>query len=55
MGNFSGEEKRSLLKTASKNYRKNPTNTNDRKLKMAQYQLAGIYILRNRQNTFKIR
>ena len=32
------------MKTASKNYRKNPTNTNARKLKMAQYQLAGIYI-----------
>ena len=30
--------------TASKNYRKNPTNTNALKLKTAQYQLAGIYI-----------
>ena len=37
-------EKRALVKTASKNYRKNPTNTNARKLKKAQYQLAGIYI-----------
>ena len=32
------------MKTASKNYRKKPTNTNTRKLKTAQYQLAGIYI-----------
>ena len=37
-------EKRALVKTASKNYRKNPTNTNTLKLKTAQYQLAGIYI-----------
>ena len=37
-------EKRALVKTASKNYRKNPTNTNVLKLKTAQYQLAGIYI-----------
>ena len=37
-------EKRALVKTASKNYRKNPTNTNARKLKTTQYQLAGIYI-----------
>ena len=37
-------EKRTLVKTASKNYRKNPTNTNALKLKTAQYQLAGIYI-----------
>ena len=44
MGNFSGERKRALVKTSSKNYRKNPTNTNARKLKTAQYQLAGIYI-----------
>ena len=34
-------EKRALVKTASKNYRKNPTNTKARKLKTAQYQLAG--------------
>ena len=37
-------EKRVHVKTASKSYRKNPTNTNARKLKTAQYQLAGIYI-----------
>ena len=37
-------EKRALVKTASKNYRKNPTNTKALKLKTAQYQLAGIYI-----------
>ena len=37
-------EKRALVKRASKNYRKNPTNTNALKLKTAQYQLAGIYI-----------
>ena len=37
-------EKRALVKTAPKNYRKNPTNTNALKLKTAQYQLAGIYI-----------
>ena len=37
-------EKRALVKRASKNYRKNTTNTNALKLKTAQYQLAGIYI-----------
>ena len=37
-------EKRALVKTASKNYRKNPTNTNALKLKTAQYQLAGMCI-----------
>ena len=37
-------EKRALVKTASKNYRKNPTNTNALKLKTAQYQLTDIYI-----------
>ena len=37
-------EKRALVKTASKNYRKNSTNTNALKQKTAQYQLAGIYI-----------
>ena len=37
-------EKRALVKTASKNYRKNPTNTNALKLKTAQYKLAGVYI-----------
>ena len=31
-------EKHALVKTASKNYRKNPTNTNALKLKTAQYQ-----------------
>ena len=31
------------MKTAPKSYRKNPTNTNARKLEKAQYQLAGIY------------
>ena len=37
-------EKRARVKTASKSYWKNPTNTNAWKLKTAQYQLAGIYI-----------
>ena len=37
-------EKRAQVKTASKNYRKNPTNTNALKLKTAQYQSAGVYI-----------
>ena len=37
-------EKRALVKTAIKNYRKNPTNTNALKLKTAQYQLSGVYI-----------
>ena len=37
-------EKRALVKTASKSYRKNPTNTNTRKLEKAQYELAGIYL-----------
>ena len=37
-------EKRAQVKTASKNYRKHPTNTNALKLKTAQYQLAGTYI-----------
>ena len=36
-------EKSALLKTASKSYRKNSTNTNARKLEKAQYQLGGIY------------
>ncbi len=36
-------EKHAHVKTASKSYRKNPTNTNALKLKKAQYQLAGIY------------
>ena len=37
-------EKRALVKTVSKSYRKNPTNTNAQKLEKAQYQLAGIYL-----------
>ena len=37
-------EKCTLVKTASKSYRKNPTITNARKLEKAQYQLAGIYL-----------
>ena len=37
-------EKRAHVKTASKNYRKNPTNTNARKLEKAQYQLTSIYL-----------
>ena len=37
-------EKCAHMKTASKSYRKYPTNTNARKLKKAQYQLAGIYL-----------
>ena len=37
-------EKRELVKTSSKSYRKNPTITDARKLKKAQYQLAGIYL-----------
>ena len=41
---LSVREKRALVKTASKNYQKTPTNTNARKLKTAQDQLAGIYI-----------
>ena len=32
------------MKTASKSYRKNPTNTDARKLKKAQDQLTGIYL-----------
>ena len=37
-------EKCAHVKTASKSYRKNPTNTNAQKLKTAQYQLASIYL-----------
>ena len=37
-------EKRSLVKTASKSYRKDPTIANDRILKKAQDQIAGIYL-----------
>ena len=36
-------EKRAHVKTASKSYRKNPTNTNALKLKKAQNELASIY------------
>ena len=42
--NLAVRENRVLVKTASKSYRKNPTNTNARKLEKAQYQLAGIYV-----------
>ena len=38
------KEKCADMKTASKCYRKNPTHTNARKLKKAQYQLASIYL-----------
>ena len=41
---FAVREKRAHVKTASKIYRNNPTNTNAIKLKKAQYQLAGIYL-----------
>ena len=41
---FEVREKRAQVKTASKSYRKNPINTNARRLKTAQYQLAGIYL-----------
>ena len=44
LGKLSGERKTCTSETSSKNYRKNPTNTNALKLKTAQYQLAGIYI-----------
>ena len=37
-------EKRALVKTASKNYQQNPTNTNARELEKAQHQLTGIYL-----------
>ena len=37
-------EKRADMKTASKSYRKNPTNTNALKLKKAQNELASIYL-----------
>ena len=38
------KEKLAHVKTASKSYRKNQTNTNALKLKKAQYQLADIYL-----------
>ena len=47
-------EKCAHVKTASKSYRKNPTNTNVLKLKKTQYQLAGIY-LKEQTDTYKIR
>ena len=37
-------EKRAHVKTASKSYRKNSTNTNAIKLIKSQYQLTGIYL-----------
>ena len=37
-------EKRADVKTASKSYRKNPTNTNTQKLKKTQNELASIYL-----------
>ena len=37
-------EKRALVKTASKSYQKNPTNTNARKLEKAQHQITGKYL-----------
>ena len=37
-------EKRAQVKIGSKSYQKNPTNSNVRKIKTAQYQLPGIYI-----------
>ena len=37
-------EERALVKTALKSYRKNPINTNARKLEKAHYQLAGIHL-----------
>ena len=37
-------EKRAHVKTPSKSYRTNPTNTNAQKLKKAQNQLVGIYL-----------
>ena len=41
---LAAREKRTLVKTASKSYQKNPTNTNARKLEKAQHQLTGIYL-----------
>ena len=46
-------KKRADVKTASKCKRKNPTNTNARKLKKAQNELTKIYL--KKQNTYKIR
>ena len=41
---LAAREKRALVKTASKSYQKNPTNTNARELEKAQHQLTGIYL-----------
>ena len=41
---LAAREKRALVKTASKSYQKNPTNTNAQKLEKAQHQLTGIYL-----------
>ena len=43
-------EKRVHMKTATKSYRKNPPNTNARKLKKAQYQLTGIYLKERKED-----
>ena len=37
-------EKQAPVKSASKSYRKNPTNTNPRKIEKKQYQLADLYL-----------
>ena len=44
MGNVSGERKTCTSENSLQKLSKKPTNTNARKLKTAQYQLAGIYI-----------
>ena len=44
MRNFSAERKTCTREKSLQKLSKNPTNTNARKLKTAQYQLAGIYI-----------
>ena len=44
MGNVSGERKTCISENSLQKLSKKPTNTNARKLKTAQYQLAGIYI-----------
>ena len=41
---LAAREKRADMKTASKSYTKNPTNTNALKLKNAQNELANIYL-----------
>ena len=52
MGNV--REKRADVKTASKCYRKNPTNTNALKLKKAQNELASIYLKEQTEYQSKI-